>query len=83
VVLQGELADTPTELLLQVCEWEPPSAESAQDTIPVEVQALLEQFMICFSRQIHFLLPGHATMLSLCYQRLSRSIFARIATRQL
>lgn len=48
VVLQGELADTPTELLLQVCEWEPHSAESAQDTIPVEVQALLEQFIDLF-----------------------------------
>jgi hypothetical protein len=48
MVLQGELADTPTELLLQICEWEQPSTESAQDTIPVEVQALLEQFSDLF-----------------------------------
>ena len=44
VILQGELADSPTELLFQVCTVDHQSDASVTDRLPVEVQALLEQF---------------------------------------
>ena len=50
VILQGELADSPTELLFQVCTVDHQSDASVTDRLPVEVQALLEQFNDLFQQ---------------------------------
>ena len=50
MILQGELADSPTELLFQVCTVDPQSDASVTDCLPVEVQALLEQFNDLFQQ---------------------------------
>jgi hypothetical protein len=48
VVLQRELADSPVDLLLQVYTVDHPPPDSVPDSLPVEVQTLLEQFSDLF-----------------------------------
>ena len=50
IVLQGELADSPADLLLQVCTVDHPPPDSVPDSLPVEVQTLLEQFSDLFQQ---------------------------------
>jgi hypothetical protein len=50
IVLQRELADSPADLLLQVYTVDHPPPDSVLDSLPVEVQTLLEQFSDLFQQ---------------------------------
>lgn len=49
-MLQRELADSPADLLLQVYTVDHPPPDSIPDSLPVEVQTLLEQFSDLFQQ---------------------------------
>lgn len=59
MVLQGDLADPPAELFLQVCAMDPLQSASQSAPLPIEVQKLLVQFSYLFQPP-YSLLPSRS-----------------------